>query len=59
MQGGLKIFIKMSFVWDSAVKIETLKKKLDSVQIREYVDESNEILKEMRVDVDEEEDDDN
>ena len=58
VQGGLEILIKTSFVWDDAVKIETLRKKLGSIQVGEYEDESNEILKQMRVDVDEEGDDD-
>ena len=45
----------MSIVWDDAVKIKKIKEKLKTVQIGNYTDQSNEILRELRVDVDEEE----
>ena len=54
VQGGLKILVEMSVVWDDAVKIKKKKKKLVAVQIGDYTDQSNEILRKMRVDVDEE-----
>ena len=54
VQGGLEILIEMSIVWDDAVKIKKRKEKLETVQIGDYTDQSNEILREMRVDVDEE-----
>ena len=54
-QGGLEILIEMSIVWDDAVKIKKIKEKLKTVQIGNYTDQSNEILRELRVDVDEEE----
>ena len=54
MQGGLEILIEMSVVWDDAVKIKKLKEKLETVQIGDYTDPSNEIVREMRVNVDEE-----
>ena len=44
----------MSVVWDDAVKIKKLKEKLETVQIGDYTDPSNEIVREMRVNVDEE-----
>ena len=44
----------MSIVWDGAVKTEEIKEKLETVQIGDYTDQSNEILREMRVHVDEE-----
>ena len=48
----------MSIVQDNAVKIKKIKEKLETVQTgdqsRPNTDHSNEILREMRVDVDEE-----
>ena len=54
MQVGLKILTEMSIAWDVAVKITKIKEKLGTVQIRDYTDQSHEILREMEVDVDEE-----
>ena len=53
MQSGLEILMGMSIVWDDVVKIKTIKEKLETVQIGGYTDQSNEILREMRVDEDE------
>ena len=44
----------MSIVWGDTVKMKKIKEKLETVQIGDYTDQSNEILREMRVDVDEE-----
>ena len=44
----------MSTLWDDTVKIKKRKEKLKTVQIGDYTDQSNQILREMRVDVDEE-----
>ena len=44
----------MSIVWGDTVKMKKIKEKLETVQIRDYTDQSNEILREMRVDVNEE-----
>ena len=46
----------MSIVWDDAFKIKKRKKTPETVQIGDYTDQSNEILREMRVDVDEKDD---
>ena len=54
VQGGLEILIEMSIVRKDAVKINKRKEKLETVQIGDYTDQSNEILREMRADVDEE-----
>ena len=54
VQGGLEILIEMSIVWDNAVKIKKRKEKLETVKIGDYTDQSNEILREIRVDIDEE-----
>ena len=54
VQGGLEILIETSIVWDDAFKIRKIKEKLETVQIGDYTYQSNEILREMRVDVDEE-----
>ena len=55
MHGGLETLIKMSIVWDDAVKInKNKKKKLETAQTGNYTNQSNKILKEMRVDVNEE-----
>ena len=51
---NLEIVIEMSVVSDDAVKIKKIKEKLRTVQIKDYADQSNKILKEMRVDIDEE-----
>ena len=51
---NLEIVIEMSVVSDDAVKIKKIKEKLRTVQIEDYIDQSNKILKEMRVDIDEE-----
>ena len=51
---NLEIVIEMSVVSDDAVKIKKIKEKLRTVQIEDYADQSNKILKEMRVDIDEE-----
>ena len=47
VQGGLEILIAMSIVWDDVVKIIKRKEKLETVQIRDYTDQSNKILREM------------
>ena len=44
----------MSIVWGDTVKMKKIKEKLETVQIGDYTDQSNEILREMRVDVNEE-----
>ena len=44
MQGGLEITIELSIVWNEAVKIKTLKVKLETVKLVYYTDESKEIL---------------
>ena len=54
MQGGLEILIARSIVWDDAVRIKKIKQKLEIVQIGDYTDQSSKALREMRVDVDEE-----
>ena len=54
MQRGLEILMEMSILWNDTVKIKKLKEKLETVQIGDYTDQSNKVLKEMRVDVDEE-----
>ena len=54
MQGGLEILTEMSIEWNDAVKIKKRNEKLETVHIGHYTDQSNEILREMRVDVDEE-----
>ena len=51
---NLEIVIEMSVVSDDAVKIKKIKEKPRTVQIEDYADQSNKILKEMRVDIDEE-----
>ena len=51
---NLEIVIEMSVVSDDAVKIKKIKEKLRTVQIEDYADQSNKILKEMGVDIDEE-----
>lgn len=56
--GGPEILVEMSFVWDDAAKIKETYKKLKTVQIGDYIDQSNEILKDIRVDVDEEDEED-
>ena len=43
-QSGLEILIGMFIVWDDAVKIIKRKEKLETVQIMDYTDQSNEIL---------------
>ena len=57
VQGGLEILIGMSVMWDDAVKIKIIKEKLETVQIgdqsRPNTDHSSEILREMRIDADE------
>ena len=53
-QGGLEIITAMSIVWDDAVKIKKRKEKLEIIQIWDYTDQSNKILGEIRVDLDEE-----
>ena len=53
LQGGLEITIQLSIVWDEAVKIKTLKVKLETVKLGDFTDESKEILKEMGVDAEE------
>ena len=45
-QGGLEILIEMSIVWDDAVKIKKVKEKLKTVEIGNFTDQSNEILRE-------------
>ena len=47
VQGGLEILIAMSIVWDDVVKIIKRKEKLETVQIGDYTDQSNKILREM------------
>ena len=42
----------MSIVWDDAVKKKKAKEKLATVEVRDYTDQSNEILRKMRIDVD-------
>ena len=54
VQRGLEILIEMSILWNDTVKIKKLKEKLETVQIGDYTDQSNKVLKEMGVDVDEE-----
>ena len=47
VRGGLEILIAMSIVWDDVVKIIKRKEKLEIVQIGDYTDQSNKILREM------------
>ena len=54
MQGGLEILIQVFIVRDDAVKIKKIKEKLENAQIGDYTHQSNEVLREMRIDVDEE-----
>ena len=54
VQGGLEILIEMSIVRDDAAKTTKRKEKLETVQIGDYTDQSNKILREMRADVDKE-----
>ena len=54
VQGGLEILIETSIIWDDTVKIKKTKEKLETVQIGDYTDQSIEILREIRVHVDEE-----
>ena len=55
VHGGLETLIEMSIVWDDAVKINKNKKnKLETAQTGNHTNQSNKILKKMRLDVDEE-----
>ena len=51
---NLETLIEMSIAWGDAAKIKEIKEKLEAVQMVYYTDQSNKILRKMRVDVDEE-----
>ena len=51
---NLETLIEMSIAWGDAAKIKQIKEKLEAVQMVYYTDQSNKILRKMRVDVDEE-----
>lgn len=55
LKGGLEILIEKSIIWYDAVNIHKIKEELETVQIGDYTDQNKKILREMRVDVDEDE----
>ena len=63
IQGGVEILIMVNVEWDNADGIRTLKEKVESVNFpvgedEEYKDDSNEILKSIGVEEEEESDND-
>ena len=61
IQGGVEILIMVNVEWDNADGIRTLKEKVESVNFpvgEEYKDDSNEILKSIGVEEEEESDSD-
>ena len=60
IEGGLKTSIERSVIWEDVDKSENIKREQDTQETRKtgkkgnYIDESKDILKEMRFDLDEE-----
>ena len=55
LKGGLEILIEKSIIWHDAVNVQKIKEELETVQIGYYTDQNKKILREMRVDVVEDE----
>ena len=54
LKGGLEILIEKSIIWHDAVNVQKIE-ELETVQIGDYTDQNKKILREMRVDVVEDE----
>ena len=57
LQGGMEILIDMTVFWNSAEKLEILRKLVETVNFHSYEDDSKTLLKEMGVNNDDEDDD--